>query len=122
MYRSGPGVGFLSEWALVRRAEAHRIATLRLSSSTISYAGLGNGAAAFSFRIAYHPSQTNIPQGRDDGRPAGNLESPTKSSPAAFRFQASSRVGCLPEGCSSHPRSAAPDPGSGRAVSRTCRA
>jgi DNA-binding transcriptional LysR family regulator len=35
---AGLGVGFASEWALVRRANAHLIATLRLSSGKISRA------------------------------------------------------------------------------------
>lgn len=35
---AGLGVGFVSEWALVRRAEAHSLATLRLSSGKISRA------------------------------------------------------------------------------------
>jgi LysR family transcriptional regulator, transcriptional activator of the cysJI operon len=33
---AGLGVGFVSEWALVRRMETHRIATLRLIGGKIS--------------------------------------------------------------------------------------
>jgi DNA-binding transcriptional LysR family regulator len=33
---AGLGVGFVSEWALIRRAERHGLATLRLNTGQIS--------------------------------------------------------------------------------------